>query len=101
MMTVSRVLEANTSDQEIYEAVIKAIVNIVQSCFAPSHLRREALDARVLDRLCTAQFPTKIVLELQNRRVPGLGEGLMHSFQDGTVILVYQFSLHRNGSTNV
>ncbi|XP_069974894.1 uncharacterized protein [Penaeus vannamei] len=74
MMTVSRVLEANTSDQEIYEAVIKAIVNIVQSCFAPSHLRREALDARVLDRLCTAQFPTKIVLELQNRRVPGLDD---------------------------
>ncbi|XP_042892679.1 uncharacterized protein LOC122266852 [Penaeus japonicus] len=74
MMTVSRVLEANTSDQEIYESVIKTIVNIVQSCFAPSHLRREALDARVLDRLCTAQFPTKIVLELQNRRVPGLDD---------------------------
>ncbi|KAK8397301.1 hypothetical protein O3P69_004778 [Scylla paramamosain] len=64
----------DTTDQEIYECVLRTILNTVHSCFVPTPHKRDALDAKVLDRLCTATAPSIIVAELQNRRVTAIEE---------------------------
>lgn len=72
MMLVSKLCE--NSDLEIYECVLRTILNVVQTCFESTTHKRDALDAKVIDRLCTARAPTIIVSELQNRRVNSIEE---------------------------
>ena len=71
MILMSKIWD--TSDLEIYECVLRTILNTVHSCFVPTPHKRDALDAKVLDRLCTATAPSIIVAELQNRRVTTIG----------------------------
>ncbi|KAG0701371.1 Armadillo repeat-containing protein 5 [Chionoecetes opilio] len=72
MMVMSKLWEGG--DAEVYEAVLRTILNTVHSCFSPTPHKRDALDAKVLDRLCTATAPSIIVAELQNRRVNAIEE---------------------------
>ncbi|XP_071538495.1 uncharacterized protein [Panulirus ornatus] len=72
MMSVSKM--SDSLDFEIYECVLRTILNIVLTCFESTTHKRNALDAKVLDRLCTARAPTIIVSELQNRRVTDIEE---------------------------
>lgn len=72
MMSVSKM--SDSEDFEIYECVLRTILNVVLTCFESTTHKRNALDAEVLDRLCTARAPTIIVSELQNRRVTDIGK---------------------------
>ncbi|KAK3884636.1 hypothetical protein Pcinc_011101 [Petrolisthes cinctipes] len=72
MMVVTKMW--NCGDAEMHECVVHVMVNLVATCFELSVHRRDNLDARVLDRLCTANGPTIIVSELKNRKVPAIDE---------------------------
>lgn len=71
MMLVSKMWDCG--DAEMHECVVHTVVSVVSSCFEHSLHRRDSLDARVMDRLCTANAPTIIVSELKNRRVTSIG----------------------------
>ncbi|XP_042211032.1 uncharacterized protein LOC121858595 isoform X2 [Homarus americanus] len=75
MMCVTKM--SGSTDLEIYECVLRIILNIIHTCFESTTHRRDALDAKVIDHLCTALAPTIIVSELQNRRVTGIEEKLI------------------------
>lgn len=72
MMFVTKMWDCG--DTEMHECVVHTMVSVVSSCFEQSVHRRDSLDARVMDRLCTANAPTIIVSELKNRRVTSIGK---------------------------
>lgn len=79
MMFVTKMWDCG--DTEMHECVVQTMVSVVSSCFEHSVHRRDSLDARVMDRLCTANAPTIIVSELKNRRVTSIGKP-QNMFQD-------------------
>nr|XP_045614950.1 uncharacterized protein LOC123768446 isoform X1 [Procambarus clarkii] len=72
MMTVSKM--SASPDLEIYECILRTILNIVQTCFEKTTYKRDYLDVDVIDRLCTARAPKIILTEIQNRRVNSIEE---------------------------
>lgn len=75
--SVAKLMDIEDPDPEIYECVIRIVVNLVQSCFEPSIHNRDALDTKVLDCLCRARVPAIIVSELKNRRVTSIGKSVV------------------------